>query len=632
MVTLLVKSASVSLPGEYRGDAGHDLAETPLEIEVGETAAVDFLIDFPSPADSLYAAEFRWVVTSVDGGRIWLIDADPDTPTVQVELIGPLADLEQLIVPVIGFPAEPGYVRDCTFDANPPAGSDSIYNFVKGATGDDISVPLMPLDQHNRQEWGDSWCGPTAAGTSLAWFAEMNPGGYGSLVPDSNDNQTLDDADKYDAINRIGMAMGTSSADGTTDGDLVDGIATYITDAGLSSDFSIKVFNIPRYFHYANELMTGDEDVLVGISSGDWGHWLVGRSLSTERHDAETPGDPQDDYYPVSFVDPGTGSVYHSRIHWNERMIWYNGEWVNFDIMVSVSPADTSPNDPTAQLFVAQNHVTVETVEWVHNFTFTLIGDPNDQNPRTPELSGDPLWLARAHIIGRALGRVDLNFHNTLGSGPTVKLASIDGNSVPGLIPDVEHGDPAAVINVIPVGGNPLEVAAKLQGPSRLDPEGYEIPLDVSLYSPGADILNDSPVGTYGCDRMERGIGDNGPVGICQLAVEESGVFDVVVKSARTLRHVKRGVAIPGGANFFGPAHDPVDERGLHEGDNNEDDTINVLDFSLFLDTWNDTCANFPPGGIGDFSHGDYDKNCSVNVLDFSIFLANWREKSPQED
>ena len=241
------------------GDVGHDLAETPLEIKVGEMAAVDFLIDFPSPADSLYAAEFRWVTTRVGGGSIGFIDPDPDTPTVQVELIGPLADLEQLIVPVIGFPDDPGYVRDCTFDANPPAGSDSVYNFVKGATGDDITVPLMPLDQHNRQEWGDSWCGPTAAGTSLAWFAEMNPGAYGSLVPDSNNNQTLDDDDKYDAINRIGMAMGTSSVDGTTDGGLVDGIATYIRDSGLSSDFSIKVFNFPRYFHYANELMTGDE-------------------------------------------------------------------------------------------------------------------------------------------------------------------------------------------------------------------------------------------------------------------------------------------------------------------------------------------------------------------------------------
>ena len=372
-----------------------------------------------------------------------------------------------MIVPVIGFPDEPGYVRDCTFDANPPQDSDSVYTFVKGDTGDDITVPLMPLDQHNRQEWGTAWCGPTAAGTSLAWFAEMNPGDYGSLIPDTNNNQTLDDDDKYDAVNRIGMAMGTSSADGTTDGDLVDGIAGYITDAGLSSDFSIKVFNFPRYRQYAEELMTGDEDVLVGISSGDWGHWLVGRSLSTERHDAGTPGDPQDDYYPVSFVDPGTGGVYHSRIHWNQRMIWYDGEWVNFDIMVSVSPADTSPNDPSAQLFVAQNHGSLEGVvgqpRGVRHFTFTLIGDPNDQAPRTPELTGDPqgrLWLARMHLIGRNPGTVELSFHNLLGSGPTVKLVRIDGNSVPVLFPDVRHGDPAAVISQAP--------GAQQAGPRRL--------------------------------------------------------------------------------------------------------------------------------------------------------------------
>ena len=132
---------------------------------------------------------------------------------------------------------------------------------------------------------------------------------------------------------------------------------------------------------------------------------------------------------------------------------------------------------------------------------------------------------------------------------------------------------------------------------------------------------------------MARDTGDDQqPVGVCQLFVVESGVFDVVVKSDRTLRHVKRNVAIPGIASFFGPAHDPVEERGIHEGDMNEDDKINVLDFSLFLNTYNDTCSSFPPGSIADFSDGDYDKNCGVDVLDFSIFLANWREESPQED
>ena len=268
----------------------------------------------------------------------------------------------------------------------------------------------------------------------------------------------------------------------------------------------------------------------------------------------------------------------------------------------------------------------------VRNFTFTLIGDPNDQNPRTPELTGDPLWLARAHIIGRAPGRVEFNFHNILGSGPTVKVVSIDGSSVPVLVPDVEHGDPAAVINVIQ-DANPLEIVVKLQGPARLHTAGYEVPLDVDIYSPGADILNDAPVASYGCDRMERGTGDDGqPVGVCQLFVPESGNFDVVVNTARTLRHVQRNVAIPGSAGFFGPAHDPVEERGLHEGDMNEDGDINVLDFSLFLNTFNDTCSSNPPGGIGDFSDGDYDKDCIVEVLDFSIFLANWREATPQED
>ena len=190
---------------------------------------------------------------------------------------------------------------------------------------------------------------------------------------------------------------------------------------------------------------------------------------------------------------------------------------------------------------------------------------------------------------------------------------------------------------MIIVGANFLDIKVRMQGPLRLDPAGYEMPLDVLLFARGtgntdADVLADTPVSTLRCENMTKGAGnDLNPRGECSFPVTQVGTFDVAVKSDRTLLHVKRAVAVPGAIDFSGPAHDSPESRGLHEGDMNEDGTINILDFSLFLDTWLQGCTT-TPSSISDFSTGDYDKNCSVNALDFTIFLDNWREDSPQED
>ena len=89
--------------------------------------------------------------------------------------------------------------------------------------------------------------------------------------------------DKYDVIATLGALMGTSSGDGTTDNGLVDGIEAYIDSVGLGGEFVIKVFNHPTFGRYANELQTGDEDVLVGITSGDGSRPLAGGALLLQR-------------------------------------------------------------------------------------------------------------------------------------------------------------------------------------------------------------------------------------------------------------------------------------------------------------------------------------------------------------
>ena len=554
-----------------------------------------------------------------------------NSPTGLTFMPGPpqslaLTGKERLNTVIIGFPDDGDLVRACTFDPTPQPGDDSIYDFIKGDTGGNTNVPLQLLDQHQRPEWGPNWCGPTAAGISLAWFAETASGdtaSHSALIPHSGDITT---ADKFEAINTLGMFMQTSG-DGTTDNNLVDGLETYIASRGLTGDFIIKVFNFPGFFPFRRELLAG-EDVLVRIASGDGSsHWLVGRSFSDTLDTGDTP-DTGDDFFPVSFVDPGTASVYHSGITPPgtrfPRGVLYNGVFMDFDLMVTVSPGPVVPNDDTAQYFMAQNDF--------RNFVFTLLGDPDPANTadhRTLPITGDAggrVFLARFNFEAVGPGEATLTFDNPLGIGDAVKLVQIDASGDSVLMPDIMFGTLAAIIRVVT---DEIEVRVKLQGPGRQDPEGFQVPLDVSLFArrtgdTDADVLNDVPADTFRCDKMSRGTGDDfTPRGVCVGTSDQIGTFDVAVKSSGTLLHVKRSVPLPGVIDFAGPAHDPVAEKGLHEGDLDENGKINILDFTLFLDDWRTGCLS--PGAVmPDFPAGDFDKNCDVNITDFTIFLDNW--------
>ena len=81
-----------------------------------------------------------------------------------------------------GFPDSGDAVRSCVYDDTPRTGDDADYTFIKGVD-DGTDTELQTLNQHSRGEWGDNWCGPTAAGISLGWFAETNPEEFGNLIP-----------------------------------------------------------------------------------------------------------------------------------------------------------------------------------------------------------------------------------------------------------------------------------------------------------------------------------------------------------------------------------------------------------------------------------------------------------------
>ena len=623
----------------YLADSlGRDLSEVPLRFTGDSTQDIFLVAEPASTADGIFAVEVQLNATDPTGDTtlpFFMVDLLPNFPGVNMQLSGDslaYTGKEALIMTQVGSPDDGENLRSCVEDGAGRTGDDSVYTFIKGGTGDSFTdMGLQLLKQHQRYEWGANWCGPTAAGISLAWFAETATGDnldHANLIPDTNSNAQTDTADKYEAIATLGALMGTSSG-GTTDNKFVDGIQKYIDLRGLTGDFSIKTTNHPTFWDYADEL-EAHEDVLVGITyPGGGGHWLVGRSFSVALKGNGTPNDPSGDYYEVSFVDPGTGTVYHTRVRASNGAIWYNGQWVEFDILVSVSPTDVPTNENTAQYFVAQN-------QWFFNpqrttgtgdLLVVLLGDPRPgaQGFRTPQLTGDaqkPMRLARIRVGPHHAGMGSLKLLGDCPLNCPVKVVGVDANGNP--FSHVVSFDRVAASIEVEVS---LSVKVRLQGAQRPDPAGWiggttgdkqlnPVPVTVRLFNPGADVLQTGgAVATFICDPMNKVKGQ--AFGTCDIDNTPVGTFDVTSKTPHSLINVKRSVEISIGTNV-------VDMGTQQEADANESGGVFVNDIGLVVGALFSKC-----GGLGYNPNTDFDNDCGVAIADINLAVGNFFKQSP---
>lgn len=182
---------------------------------------------------------------------------------------------------------------------------------------------------------------------------------------------------------------------------------------------------------------------------------------------------------------------------------------------------------------------------------------------------------------------------------PRKTMAAYEGRDVTGIIA-------GRTVEVIPDA--PVALSIALQGGTR-PPEGWELPVTIKFFEPGADVLTDTPVKSLTVTTAK--IGD---MAVAQASILP-GTYDITVAGDTTLISVRRNVDV-------GPA---VDMGTLLEGNANGDHIINMIDFSIlagsFMKTQGDQTFD---------KRADFDRNGIVNMIDVSLLAANFMKKSPR--
>ncbi|MEI7847763.1 MAG: SBBP repeat-containing protein [Chloroflexota bacterium] len=89
------------------------------------------------------------------------------------------------------------------------------------------------------------------------------------------------------------------------------------------------------------------------------------------------------------------------------------------------------------------------------------------------------------------------------------------------------------------------------------------------------------------------------------------GTFDITVKNIHSLQSKLSGIALSDRTN-------PLDFGTLLEGDANDDNSVDMLDFSLLSSTYN-KCS----GDVGYDDRADFNEDQCVDTLDYSLLLEN---------
>ncbi|AQQ72339.1 Gingipain R1 precursor [Limihaloglobus sulfuriphilus] len=158
-----------------------------------------------------------------------------------------------------------------------------------------------------------------------------------------------------------------------------------------------------------------------------------------------------------------------------------------------------------------------------------------------------------------------------------------------------------------------LELYFKLEGSQRPDPSGWEFPVYVKLFKPGADVLNATPVYMFSATTQK-----DGSYAECSAWWAEVGTYDVTIEHRYySLINVRRNVTVNSpittiymGTMFFGNAA--------------RDDILNMYDLALMSKSWGLYFKD--PSFVAGC---DADMNGWVNIYDLRLLAGHWLRTSP---
>jgi hypothetical protein len=156
-------------------------------------------------------------------------------------------------------------------------------------------------------------------------------------------------------------------------------------------------------------------------------------------------------------------------------------------------------------------------------------------------------------------------------------------------------------------------ISVMLQGGLR--PEiGWVVPLTVKFFTPGADVMLDIPTYTFNLTTARAG---GYATALCTGVIP--GDYAVTAVSEHTLLNVKRSVTIAPGSNA-------VNLGTLLEGNANNNDRVNILDFGILATAYGKSKGNAAYNPMADF-----DRNDIINIFDFGLLATNYLKLAPIE-
>ena len=147
----------------------------------------------------------------------------------------------------------------------------------------------------------------------------------------------------------------------------------------------------------------------------------------------------------------------------------------------------------------------------------------------------------------------------------------------------------------------------ELQGRPPIPDDSWMMGFIIDLYAPGAMPPADSPLHSY--------TASTNPSGTLQVAVP-SGLYDIRVKGANTLRVMQPNV------DLTSDTPPPIDLGAQIAGDSNDDNIVDINDYSDVRAAFGVVVASLPPNLQG----ADHNGDTIIDTIDYSIVVSNFGE------